>query len=92
VQVGIATAVGDALPPVALPTKVSAAWATIPVKGRPVAFVRIPEAGVPRAGVVNTGLVSVTPAKVVVVELAATEVLPITIGNPLLPPPNVQME
>ena len=49
----------------------------------PVRFVMTPEAGVPKAGVVNVGLVRVKPAIEVVVELAAIDVLPIVIGNPL---------
>lgn len=54
--------------------------------GNPVAFVKTPEAGVPSAGVVNVGAVRVRPAIVVVVELEAMDVLPIMMGNPLLPP------
>lgn len=54
--------------------------------GKPVAFVKTPEAGVPSAGVINVGAVRVRPAIVVVVELEAMDVLPIVMGNPLLPP------
>lgn len=57
-----------------------------PENGNPVAFVRVPEAGVPSAGVVKVGAVSVRPAIVVVVVPAAMEVVPSVIGNPLLPP------
>jgi hypothetical protein len=52
------------------------------LRGRPVAFVSTPDAGVPNAGVVNVGAVRVSPAMVVVVLLAATEVEPRVMGKP----------
>jgi hypothetical protein len=56
------------------------------LRGRPVAFVSTPDAGVPSAGVVNVGAVRVRPAMVVVVLLAATEVEPMVMGKPDVPP------
>jgi hypothetical protein len=46
------------------------------VRGRPVAFVKTPEAGVPRAGVTNVGLLSVKPLTVVVVVPSVSAVDP----------------
>ena len=80
----LAKVVSEACPSSMVPTPIGeVVEAVIPATGRPVQFVRVPDAGVPNAGAVRVGLVSVLFVKVCV-SLVVTSVFVLGIVVPLI--------